>query len=125
MRADIGNADVFDQRIFEMKKRRFAFVCLSVAVCFLICGVRVHADGTSDPISAEVIVPDALREYLPGDMENFQPSDILERFDFGFFTNTGMKILTEALFLILPIIRMSIWYFPILLRLRFRLITVR
>lgn len=79
-----------------MKKRRFALTCLSVAVCFFLCGVHVHADGTSDPISAEVIVPDALREYLPGDMENFQPSDILERFDFGFFTGTFIRIIANT-----------------------------
>lgn len=79
-----------------MKKRGIAWVCLWVSVFFLFCGLNVSADTASAPLKAEVIVPDGLREYLPEDIENFQPSDVLEHFDFGFFTGTFIKIVTNA-----------------------------
>ncbi len=69
---------------------------LTVVLLFFACGMTVNAVEPSDPMEMEVIVPDGLREYLPGDIEDFQPSDVLEQFDFRFFTGTLIKILAAA-----------------------------
>ena len=79
-----------------MKKRRFACIFPIVAVLFLLCDVRVLAEISSDSMKIDVTVPEGLRDYLPKDVENFQPSDVLSQFDFHFFTGTLIRILAQA-----------------------------
>ena len=79
-----------------MKKRCLKRIVLLVLVMFFLCGFSVFADGGSEENRVNITVPESLREYLPDDVENFHATDVMDRFDFGFFTKTGMKILTEA-----------------------------
>lgn len=69
---------------------------LLAAAFFVLCALPVSADGASETGRVELTVPDALREYLPRDTEDFQASDVLEHFDFGFFTETFLRIVSQA-----------------------------
>ena len=67
-----------------------------VTALFVLCGSPVSADGVSETQEIELEVPDALREYLPEDTEDFQASDVLAQFDFGFFTKAFLRIVSQA-----------------------------
>lgn len=79
-----------------MKKRCLKRIVLLFCVIFFLCPFAVFAEETSEEEHIDITIPEELREYLPEDVENFRAADVMERFDFGFFTKTGMKILTEA-----------------------------
>lgn len=79
-----------------MKKRKFLRLILPVLLLFFAFGATAYAAETPDSMKVEVIVPDGLREYLPRDIEDFQPSDVLEQFDFRFFTGTFIKMIAAA-----------------------------
>ncbi|MBE6665096.1 MAG: hypothetical protein E7603_02595 [Ruminococcaceae bacterium] len=79
-----------------MKKRCLKRVVLLITVIFFLCSFPVFAEGASEESRVNITVPEELRDYLPDDVENFWAVDVMERFDFGFFSKTGMKILMEA-----------------------------
>ena len=75
-----------------MKKRRWKRIVLLVFVMLFLFGSSVFAQEEN----VNITVPDALRDYLPENLENFRAQDVLEQFDFHFFSKMGMKIMTEA-----------------------------
>lgn len=79
-----------------MKKRCLKRISVLILLTCFFCSVSVCAQETAEEERINITVPEALREYLPEDVENFRPSDIMERFDFGFFSRTGIRILMEA-----------------------------
>ena len=79
-----------------MRKRKLAAVALTVLVLFLRPGALVFATETTSDGAVEITVPDELRDYLPDGVENFEPTEVMEQFDFGFFTKTLIRILCEA-----------------------------
>ena len=79
-----------------MKKRGFAGVVLLALLLFFLCGATVCAADPADTERVNVTIPDGLRDYLPENTENFAASEVLERFDFNFFTETFMRIVAEA-----------------------------
>ncbi|MBQ2989266.1 MAG: hypothetical protein IJD59_09195 [Clostridia bacterium] len=78
-----------------MKKRGFA-IALAVALCLILWDAPVSAQEIDSLPQTEIEVPDGLREYLPKDAEGFQPADILEQFDFRYFTGTLIRIIAQA-----------------------------
>ena len=58
--------------------------------------MSVGAAEASEDGDLSITVPDELREFLSDGVENFHVSDVMEQFDFGFFSRLGAKILIEA-----------------------------
>jgi stage III sporulation protein AE len=80
-----------------MRIRKFAKIALVVFLCLSCISLTALADGEAyAEETIEIDIPDGLREYLPENIEGFRASDVMERFDFGFFTKTFIRILTEA-----------------------------
>ena len=79
-----------------MKKGRWLRIFLLTAAFFLLFGLSVSAEEAPPEGTVEITVPDALREYLPGDVESFRASDVMAHFDFRFFTKVFIRILAEA-----------------------------
>jgi len=79
-----------------MRKHRIAGVLFLVAALFFLCGTSVLAAETPDLGKVDVDVPDGLRDYLPENIENFEVSEVMDRFDFNFFTKTFMRIVAAA-----------------------------
>ena len=79
-----------------MKKRGLIGTLLLVAALFFLCGMTVSAQDALETERVDISIPDELRDYLPSNIENFDASEILERFDFNFFTRTFVKIVSEA-----------------------------
>lgn len=79
-----------------MKKRGLKRIVLLVFVLFFLSSFSVYAEKNPEEGRIDITVPDELREYLPENVENFSVSDVMERFDFGFFSKIGGKILTEV-----------------------------
>ena len=77
-----------------MKKRRIGKIVLAVLLSFCCMGMTVSAESAD--YGAQIVIPEGLRDYLPENEGGFQASEVLERFDFGFFTETFIKILAEA-----------------------------
>jgi len=68
-------------------------VCLLPLLLCLICPSVCAAEAEEE---TQITVPDGLREYLPGGADSFKPSEVLEQFDYRFFTGSFIRILTEA-----------------------------
>ena len=71
-------------------------VILLATVLFFFFGSNVLASEMPDMGKVDIVVPDELEDYLPENAENFEVSDVMERFDFNFFTKTFMKIVSQA-----------------------------
>lgn len=70
-------------------------VILLLAAIFLCCPFSVSADDKEEA-KIDVSVPEELKEYLPGGVGTFTPSEVLESFDFSFFAKLGIRIIAEA-----------------------------
>ena len=79
-----------------MKRRCLKRIVLLVFSVILIFGCSVFAEEDSAEDHVNITVPDSLRDYLPEGFENFRAEDVMDQFDFGFFTKVGMRILTET-----------------------------
>ena len=79
-----------------MKKRRWKRIVLLVLVMIFLFGSSVFAQEISEEESINITVPNTLRDYFPDNLENFRVQDVLEQFDFRFFSKMGLKIMMEA-----------------------------
>ena len=79
-----------------MKKRCLKRIALLIFLLSFLFHSSVYAEALADDGQIALDVPEALLEFLPEDVENFRVSDVMERFDFGFFSKIGVKILAEA-----------------------------
>ncbi len=79
-----------------MKKRCLKRIVLLIFVLFFLFDFSVFAEETSEEGRIDITVPDEIREYLPENVENFHASEVMERFNFGFFSKIGGRILVEV-----------------------------
>lgn len=79
-----------------MKKKKLVTIALIALLMFLNFGITVCAEDVASEDSVEITVPDGLMDYLPDGVENFAASEVMEQFDFNFFTKTFIRILCDA-----------------------------
>lgn len=76
-----------------MKKARI--LCLAVLWMFVL-QMPLMATESAQNRRLELDVPREIAEYLPEDLFDMDVSEIYRSFDFGFFTETGIRILASA-----------------------------
>lgn len=78
-----------------MKKyRRLICLCLFLFLSVFLFSLPVAAEDAETRIKIDI--PRELREYLPSGVGGFTPTEIMDTFDFHFFTRLGIRILAES-----------------------------
>ena len=77
-------------------KKTGEMICL-VLLILVLCPSMLHAEEHTDTWRAELETPESVREYLPLDFGELDAATLLDAFDFRFFSEVGVRILTEAI----------------------------
>ncbi|MBQ3490227.1 MAG: hypothetical protein IJA86_06535 [Clostridia bacterium] len=79
-----------------MKKRCLKRIVFLILLACFFGSFPVCAEEIPENDRIPITVPENLRDYLPGNVENFHAADVTAQFDFSFFSKIGIKILAEA-----------------------------
>ena len=74
--------------------RRLMRAVLLIAAVFFCFSVSVSAEDAEERI--DITIPNELREYMPDGVGTFTPSEVLDSFDFGFFSKLGIRLISDA-----------------------------
>ncbi len=79
-----------------MKKLGKIIIFLFVVVCFFAFSVSADDANAAETPKIDIETPKEVSEYLPFDFGGLDATDVQNAFDFRFFSEVGIKILSEA-----------------------------